>query len=227
MSRFYLVLGIVAVIGIGAVGFSMFSSVTSSAATAPIEIEGIDDPATLISLATGTESGNPDAQVAIWEFADYQCPACQVFAGQVKPQIDLAYVETGQVKMIFFDFPLAMHPNAFIAARAARCAGDQERYWDFHDELFRQQQSWSTSANPARDFQRYAKAMGMDEAAFRGCVDSDRFADVVTANMHLGNELRVNGTPTIMVVREGSMPTRVIDFSWPSVQKAVEEALAQ
>jgi protein-disulfide isomerase len=227
MTRFYLILGLVAVIGVGAVAYSTFTSATSNAATAPVEIEGIDDPATLVELARGVEDGSTDAQVELWEFADYQCPACQLFAGQVKPQIDLAYVETGQVKYVFYDFPLAMHPNAFIAARAARCAGEQERYWDYHDELFRNQADWQGSGSPTRDFQGYAEGLGLDGDAFRGCVDSDRFADVVTANMHLGQELRVSGTPTLMVVRPGSMPTRLDDFSWPTVQEAVEAALAQ
>lgn len=225
MNKFYMVLGAVAVIGIGAVGYSLLSGATSNAVTAPVEVEGLDDPNVLLEMAKGIPYGDPDASVQVWEFGDYQCPACQTFAGQVKPQIDLAYVETGKVGYVFYDFPLEQHPNAFIAARAARCAGDQDRYWQMHDELFRNQREWSTSGNPARDFRGYAERVGLDGDEFAACLNSDRHADVVTANMRLGQELRVNGTPTIMVVRKGSMPARVENFSWPFVQEAVQEAL--
>lgn len=227
MKKFYVVLGLVAVIGLGAVGYSAVGKATSNAVTAPVEIEGLDDPQTLIEMARGVEAGNPDAEVAIWEFADFQCPACGVFAGQVKPQVDLAYVETGQVKYVFFDFPLSIHQNAFIAARAARCAEDQDRFWAFHDVLFQRQSDWSFSNNPAADFKGYANELGLDRASFAACVDSDAHADVVTANMRLGEELRVNATPTVMVVPEGGMPIRLGDFGWPTIQDAVSSALGQ
>ncbi len=226
MKRFYMVLALVAVVGVGVVGYSLFSGATSSAVTAPVEVEGLDDPTTLLEMAKGVEYGNPDATVAIWEFADYQCPACQVFAGQVKPQLDLAYVETGKVKYVYYDYPLQQHQNAFLAARAARCAGEQDRYWDFHDRLFQTQGEWQFSNSAGRDFRGSAGDLGLDESAFAACLDSDRHADVVTANMRLGNELRVNATPTIMVVPEGSMPIRLTDFAWPTIQEAVEGALA-
>lgn len=227
MTKFYIVLGLVAVVGIGAVGFSAIGKATSNAVTAPVEVEGLDDPQTLIALAKGVETGNPDAKVAIWEFGDFQCPACQVFAGQVKPQIDLAYLETGLVKMVFYDYPLDMHPNAFIAARAARCAGDQDQFWPFHDTLFQNQSDWAFSTNPVGDFSGYAGDLGLDRDTFDACLNSDAHADVVTANMRLGAELRVNSTPTVMVVPEGGMPMRLDNFGWPTVQEAVAEALGQ
>ena len=227
MTKFYVVLGVVALIGVGAVGYSTFTGVTSAAATAPVELEGLDDPQRLIEMAQGVGAGNPEAAVQIWEFADYQCPACSQFAGQVKPQIDMAYVETGQVQYKFFDFPLAMHPHAFLAARAARCAGDQDRYWDYHDTLFQNQNSWAFGNGPAGAFVDYAGELGLDRRAFEACLNSDAHAEVVTANMRLGEELRVSGTPTLIVIKDGGMPVRAANFSWPAVQEAVQAALAQ
>ncbi len=227
MKKFYVVLGVVAVIGIGAVGFSALGNATSNAVTAPVELAELDDPQTLIAMARGVEIGNPDAKVAIWEFGDFQCPACAVFAGQVKPQVDLAYVESGQAKLVFFDYPLSMHAHAFLAARAARCAEDQDAFWAYHDELFRRQNDWAFVSNPASDFVGYAADLGLDRATFDGCLNSDAHADVVTANMRLGQELRVNSTPTVMVVPDGGMPMRLGDFGWPTIQDAVSEALQQ
>lgn len=227
MKKFYVILGVVAVIGVGAVGYSAVGKATSRAVTGPVEIEGLDDPQTLIALAKGVEAGNPDAEVAIWEFADFQCPACGAFAGQVKPQVDLAYVETGKVKYVFYDFPLNIHQNAFIAARAARCAEDQDRFWDFHDVLFQKQSEWSFSSRPAGEFASYAADLGLDRGAFETCLDSDAHADVVTANMRLGDELRVNSTPTVMVVPKGGMPIRLADFGWPTIEDAVSQAMGQ
>ena len=227
MKKFYIVLGVVAVIGIGAVGFSALDRATSNAATAPVEVEGLDDPQTLIAMARGVEAGNPDAKVAIWEFGDFQCPACGVFAGQVKPQVDLAYVESGMAKMVFFDYPLNIHQHAFLAARAARCAEDQDAFWAYHDELFGRQNDWAFVSSPAGQFVDIAVDLGLDRATFQGCLDSDAHADVVTANMRLGQELRVNSTPTIMVVPEGGMPIRTEDFGWPAIQEAVTRALEQ
>ena len=228
MKKFYLVLGLVAVVGLGAVGFSALNRATSNAATGPVEVEGLDDPQTLISMARGVSIGSPDATVEIWEFGDFQCPACGVFAGQVKPQVDLAYVESGLARLVFYDYPLLnIHQHAFLAARAARCAGDQDAFWPFHDELFRRQNEWAFTSSPTRDFLNIADELGLDRATYEGCLDSDAHADVVTANMRLGQELRVSSTPTIMVVPNGGMPIRVENFGWPSVQAAVTNALEQ
>jgi len=75
----------------------------------------------------GVERGDPDAPLVVREFADYQCPACRSFYPTVKRLID-EYVDAGQVRFVFFDFPLDMHEHAVPAAEAARCAGRQDAY---------------------------------------------------------------------------------------------------
>ena len=139
MKRLYIVLGVVAAVGIGAVGYSV-SAGGGGAAMAPIAVEGLDDLERLVELAQGVTKGNEDAAVTIIEFGDFQCPACQQFATQHKPQVELAYVESGKAKFVYYDWPITTaHPNAFLAARASRCAADQNRYWEYHDNLFRNQ----------------------------------------------------------------------------------------
>ena len=221
MNKLYVILGVVAVLGIGAVAYSVGSNALGTAATEPVEVEGLDNNERLVELAQGMTRGAPDALVTIVEFGDYQCPACGSFAMGVKPQVELALVESGQAKFVFYDFPLVqIHPHAFLAARAARCAGDQDKFWQYHELLFRSQTSWSGEANAIGSFMDYASAVELDETAFEDCLKSDRHADVVTANMYLGAQLGVGGTPTILVNREGS-PTRRVDNDYASIQAAV------
>ena len=201
---------------------------SSEVALAPVEFEGMDDQATVVSMASGVTLGNADAPITVAEFGDYQCPACASFALNVKPQVDLAYVQEGQVKFVYYDFPLInIHPHAFIAARAARCAGDQDRFWDYHNELFRNQRAWSLSAGaPLGLFEDYAESLGMDVASFRSCLRSDRHAEVVSANLQLSNMLGIASTPTIMVSRGGGMTRRLPGNDFNAIREAVDGMLA-
>lgn len=228
MPKFYLVLGLVAVVGIAAVVYAVSSSGAGAAASEPVELEGLEDLQRLVQVAQGVTLGDPDAPIKIIEFADYQCPGCGSFARSVKPRIDLAYVQPGTASFVFYDFPLVrIHPNAFLAARAARCAGDQERYWEYHDALFTNQVSWSAASSPVGLFVDYAGEVVADPEAFEACLKSDRHADVVSANMRLGEELGVQGTPTIMISQGGGMARRLASFDFGSIQEVVEELTGQ
>jgi protein-disulfide isomerase len=176
-------------------------------------------------MAQGVTLGDPDAPITIVEFADYQCPACQGFASMVKPQIEAVYVEPGVAKFVFYDFPLVtIHPHAFLAARAARCAQDQDRFWEYSNELFRNQSSWSLSASaPAGAFEDYAATVGLDQDAFSDCLRSDRHAELVTANLILAQELGVGSTPTVMVSRGGGRARRVASNSFEDISRVVDE----
>jgi len=222
MKKFYYVLAGVAVVGIGAVGYNVGSNALGPAVSAPIELEGLDSPEALAEMAQGITRGDEDAPVTIVEFGDFQCPGCGAFALSVKPQIDLMLVQTGKVKFIFYDFPLTtIHPNAFLAARASRCAQDQDKYWEYHDVLFRNQANWSTESNATGTFLGYGEDLGVNEKDFEACVRSDKYADVVTANMELGMALGVGSTPTLLV-QAGDEVRQLNGFDYRSVQEAVE-----
>ncbi len=204
MKKFYLLFGAVAAVGLSVVGYNVSSGVFGGAVSTPIDVEGLDDPEALVALARGVAKGDK-APITIVEFGDYQCPGCAAFGMSVKPLIEQTFVETGQAQFVFYDFPLVgMHPNAFLAARAARCAEDQGKFWDYHDELFRNQARWSPLQNPGGAFRDYSDTVGMDGKEFSSCLNSDRHADVVTANMQLGRMMGVSQTPTILVNMHGS-----------------------
>lgn len=151
--------------------------------------------------AAGIE-GDPDAPVVIVEYSDYQCPFCQRHFQQTMPELE-KYIEDGTVLYVFKDFPLtSIHPQAPKAAEAARCAGDQEAYWQMHDLLFANQQQWSGRPDAVSTFKNYAGQLSLDQAAFDACLDGDTYAEAVNANLMEGVGYGVQGTPGFFINRE-------------------------
>jgi protein-disulfide isomerase len=225
MTKFYWILGIVAVLGVGIVGYSVGSKAMANTVSAPIQLAGMDDPTKLGELAHGVVRGDPNAPVTIVEFADFQCPACQQFYQQVEPMIQTEFIATGKAKYLYYDFPLVnVHNHAFLAARAGHCAEDQNKFWEYHDVLYRNQGRWVPEGNPAKTLEGYAKDLGMDADAFKGCLESDKHADVVTANMEMASQLQLEGTPSVLVgSSKGGMRRRVTP-SIEGIREAVELA---
>ena len=219
MKNFYIIIGIVAVVGLAVVAFTMRGG--GSAASEPIDLGEIED-SDLVALAQGVVYGDPNAPVTIMEFINYQCGTCQGFAFQIKPQLDLAYIQTGQAKLVLHDFPTSGLPHSFVAARAVRCAGDQDRYFDYHDAIFQTLRDWSVPSSPVGHFNDLADELELDTQAFEGCLESDRHADVVTANLTLGLRLGVTGTPNIFVHDGGPPFQKLGGFQFIDIQQAVE-----
>jgi len=89
------------------------------------------------SVGDGMVDGNNDAEITMMEFSDFECPYCQTFAQETYPQIKEDYVDGGEVRFIFRDFPLeSIHTKARKAANAARCADEQGKFMDYHDKLY-------------------------------------------------------------------------------------------
>ncbi len=221
----YIVIALVAVLGGGWIAWTVATGGSGSAAIAPIELTGIDDAQSLMERAPGVVEGSPDARVQILVFSDFTCPACRGFSGLVEPQIKTEYVETGKVRLIYHDFPLGGpgHEHGFLAARAARCAGEQDRFWAYHDLVFARQSDWATArATPISHMLEYADQAGLDRNAFRDCLESDRFADVVTANRVLGERLGVRATPTVFIGSRSIPDWR----DYTAVKEAIERELA-
>lgn len=222
MTKFYGLLGLVAVAGAVAVWLGTRGNAGGGAAE-PVDLGAIDDQELVDRAMEAAEMGDPNATVTILEFGDYQCPACRDFASFVKPQIDLAYIETGIAKFQYRDLPLvASHPHAFLAARASWCADDQGQYWPYHDALFESQRDWAGATNAARRFNDLAEELDLDSREFRSCLASDRHAERVTANRMLAERYGVGGTPTVIVQRGDDPPMRLSSAGFPAIQKAVE-----
>lgn len=222
MKNFYIIILAVAVIGAGVVFYAIRGG---SPALEPVELGDLGN-AELLELAQPAHVfGEPDAPITIMEFADYQCSGCMRFAGLVKPQVDAAYISTGRARLVFHDFPLInLHAHAFLAARAARCAGDQDRYADYHDLIFDTQNGWSVMESATGHFKELAGQLELDTDAFSDCLDSDRHADVVTANMRLGQAAGVNSTPTLFIHLGGGQAYQLGGAGFLDIQRAIESA---
>jgi len=145
--------------------------------------------------------GSSTAPVTIFEFSDFQCPYCGRHALTTLPKIKETYIDSGQVRYVFKDFPLSFHPNAPKAAEAARCAGAQGAFWEMHDRLFMAQGKWSSlGPQQAMDaFVQYAGDLELDRAAFRTCLETGQFAAQVRQDMQDGQKAGVRGTPSFLI----------------------------
>ena len=147
-----------------------------------------------VSIDDDAVKGDANAKVTIVEFSDYECPFCGRFFKETYPQIDEQYVKTGKVKMVFRDFPLSFHQNAQKASEAAECAGDQNKYWEMHDLLFKNQQALSVS-----ELKKYAGQLGLNQKTFDDCLDSGKNAAEVKKDMAEGSQYGVSGTPAFFI----------------------------
>ena len=149
--------------------------------------------------ATGLEFnvvGRADAPVTIVEFSDLQCPHCARNALDTFPEIKRNYIDTGKVRYVARDFPLAMHPFAMPAAIATRCAGGQGKFWEYRHALFERQNELGTAPYDA-----LAAQLGLDVPRFAECQKDPAQVAAVRADMALAGSNRVSSTPTFLLGR--------------------------
>jgi len=107
------------------------------------------------------------------------------------PQIEKEYIDTGKIRYYFLDFPLPFHNQAFKAAEAAECAGEQGKFWEMHNKIFENQRALSPE-----DLSKDAEAVGVDMPKFKACLDSGKFSDEIKKDMSKGQNAGATGTPT-------------------------------
>ncbi len=193
MKGFYVALGVLAVIGVGALGY-----VLTRPATVAIPVNVAVQPSDTLGFS-GYVLGSPDAPVEITEFADYQCPYCQTFAILQMPAIQERLIKTGRLRFRYRDYPLEMHNFSRLAAHAAACADDQKKYWPMHDRIYEGQGDWAFSTDAGSIFRKYAGEVGLDAGAYDQCMKSAKFAGRVQASFDLAQRYGVNSTPTLMI----------------------------
>ena len=136
--------------------------------------------------------GDPQAPVTIVEFSDFQCPFCKKTESTLN---DLLTKYSGRVKLAYMDFPLReIHTQAQPAAEAARCAGEQGKFWEYHDALYRDQSKLNGT-----ELLTHARTLNLDGKSFQSCLDSGKFKSKVEADLEQGKKLGVAGTPGFFV----------------------------
>lgn len=174
----------------------------------------LQPPRTQVSYDAARVRGNPKAPVMIVEFADFQCPYCQA----VEPTLDAVYAKyKDEVAIAFRDLPLTqIHPFAQGAAEAARCAGEQGKFWEYHDLLFKDRR---LDTNGLLD---EARALKLDDKQFQSCLTSGKYKPQVQADAQDGMRAGVSGTPGFFIngaYFDGNQPEATFD-------KAIQDALA-
>lgn len=171
-------------------------------------------PRAPISMKGSPLRGSPAAPVVLVEFADYECPYCQ----KAQPLLERLRTEfPDKLAFVYKDVPLPMHPRAQKASEAARCAGEQGKYWEFHDWLFRAQQL------DLADLKTQARSLQLDAGKFDKCLDSGSQAARVQADLNEAQALGLPGTPAFFV--NGRLLNPTAPATYEALKKAVEEEL--
>jgi len=159
-------------------------------------------PSAQVNVAKAYTRGEQNAPVVLVEFADYQCPYCQ----KVNPQIQQLKKEYGDnLTVIFKDFPLPMHHSSEKAAEASRCAGQQGKFWEYHDVLFYSKQIEVDA------LKEHARVLKLDGDRFDSCLDSGAEAGAVKKDLEEAKSLGLTGTPSFFV--NGHFFSGVVDYA--------------
>ena len=145
--------------------------------------------------------GNPDAPITILEWGDYQCTFCYKFHQNTLKIIDEDYIKTGKVKMVFKDFPLN-GPDSKLAAEASYCAQDQQKYWQYHDELYRNWGGERTGWITREALSEFAQTVNLDIEKFNECLDDSKHESRVNSLYEFGNNIGVDATPSFLVFND-------------------------
>ena len=140
--------------------------------------------------------GNPDALVTLEEFGDFECPSCKNLATFLD---DLIKEYHPRVRLIFRNFPLAMHQHSRDAALAAEAAGLQGRFWEMHDMLFREQDVWSSATDAKMLFDSYAETLGLNVNQFRKDLNSDKVRGHLESDQARAKSQGVKTAPTLFI----------------------------
>ncbi len=175
------------------------------------------------SMFDGTTLGDPNAPVVVEVFEDFQCSHCRDFNEDIKPLIVEKHVDTGNVYLIFRQFPIlenAPGGESSQAANASMCAAEQNRFWDYETMLFANQTGTGVGAFSDRRLEAFAEVLGLDTDTFNACFEDNAYGDEITADLERGREAGVTGTPMLIV-----NGTLVENFSFAAVDQAIITAL--
>lgn len=162
-----------------------------------------DTPKT-ISLSVLTENASPllgdaSAPITIVEFGDYQCFFCNKFFHDTEDSIVKNYIKTGKAKMLFKDFTI-IGQDSVVAAHASHCAGEQGKFWEYHDTLYNhwtgENNGWASSDNQLK----FASDLGLDVEKFTECNSSGKYLKMIQTSANDAKTLGFTGTPGFIVI---------------------------
>jgi protein-disulfide isomerase len=209
VKQFSLIIGVVALTVVIVSVFAILGQGSSGAA-----------PQNPAEVSSDKSAGPTDAPVVVVEYADFQCPYCKQFATGPELELRQEYVDIGKARFVFRHLAF-IGPESLWAANAAECANEQNRFWDYHDKLFQEQDGENEGTFSRDNLKRFAAELGLNTQQFNQCVDSDKYQAKVQQDIDEAQRLGVRSTPTLFVngqlIRNGS--------DYQVLQTAVETAL--
>jgi len=157
----------------------------------------------LLTPSNLIENGSPimgehNAPITILEWGDYQCTYCYKFHQDTLDIINDDFIQTGKVKLVFKDFPLN-GIDSFLAAEASYCANDQGKYWELHDEIYKNWAGERTGWITRESLDKFATTVNLDLMKFNTCLDEQKYQDKVNSIHNFGKELGIDATPSFLV----------------------------
>jgi protein-disulfide isomerase len=179
--------------------------------------------------------GNPQAKVTLVMYEDFQCPFCGKFFTESEQTIRDTYVKNGNVQLVYRDFAflgtfvspyVAAKDESVNAAESAECAGDQGKFWEYHDYLFTHQNGENKGGFSVVNLKSFAKTLGLDTTTFNQCLDSGKYAQTVADSKTEASKDGVTGTPKGFILVKGKT-VATIDGAEPlaQVQQKIDAAL--
>jgi protein-disulfide isomerase len=175
-------------------------------------------------------AGDPNAPVKLDEYSDFQCPYCARFSEQTEQAILDAYVATGKVFFTYHSVGEFIGPESSLSAEAAYCAGDQNKFWEYHDYVLGNQRGENAGWFSARRLSAFAEALSLDLSQFNACFNNGKYRNMVRQDLADSRSLGIQSTPTFIVSYEANGQT-VTDMikgaeAFSTFQQKLDAALA-
>ena len=190
------------------------------------------NPSNIIASENGSIGdhvyGNKNSKVILFEYGDFQCPSCGAAFPQVKT-IKEKYKD--QIAFVFRNLPLtSIHPNALAAASAAEAAGKQGKFWEMHDQLYENQNSWSSASVETRNdiFEQYAQAVGLNMDQYRSDLTSKAVTEKISRDRAIASKLKAQSTPTFYLGDQlvvSDVNQNIVNGDGSQLMKLIDEKL--
>jgi protein-disulfide isomerase len=218
-------------IGGSLTGFSNMGKNNNDTDDKKAQVQKLISELTTPSIPGATALGNNNASLAIVEFADYQCPFCAKFNNETKNDLITNYVNAGIARFVFKDFVVNDLPKdklSTLAAEASYCAAEQNKFWDFHDEIFKNSKGENTGWLSKESLIEFAKNVKVNNIGqFSSCVDSHKYNQVVVKNDLFAKDLGLASTPTFLILKQNSTKVAAIEGarSLPVFKNTIDQFL--
>jgi len=185
------------VVAVAAIAAGAYFGTRAPSSPAPVAAVSAPNKAALESVQPGDHVlGDPKAPITVIEYASLTCSHCAHFHTQILPEIKKKWIDTGQVKLVYRDFPLDQ--VAAKAAQIAECAGN-DKYFGVVDIIFRGQPQWAAAADPLAELAKPLRIAGMGENEIKACLANDAMSAAVINDYKAGEAMGVNSTPTLFI----------------------------